>query len=487
MTASQYKRAHTTIYSILAIILAYEVLIMIGQITAVSADWKYFLQAGVSVAALVVTTITFLTKRDKKVCGIVMLSCASLAYAVIVLTNNNVVCFAYAFPILFSTMVLLNKRFVIAGGIIIIGANVIRLVARYSQSSADDQQTLIVVVFAGILTYFAAFRVVKQLIQNNAENIETITAAARNQDENHKRTISVAEEVSRHFIDAMEMLDQLNQSVDTSNLTMSNIAKSTESNAEAIQEQASMCAEIQKYTDAAENETKNMIEASVHTDENVAAGSAMVTELKEQAHIVETASNVTVKVIKNLTQKVAEVQNFVGTILDISNQTNLLALNASIEAARAGDAGKGFAVVAEEIRQLSEQTKDASNNITIIISELNNDTKQANESIVDSVKSVTKQNELIEETQEKFQRVNEGVAELTKNINNTERVIKEILESTSVISKNITQLSASSEEMASSSTDALMTSEDTVENMKACRTILEKINSLVQELQSTAV
>ncbi|MCH5333940.1 MAG: hypothetical protein J1D89_08270, partial [Agathobacter sp.] len=124
MTASQYKRAHTTIYSILAIILAYEILIMIGQITAISADWKYFLQICVSSVALIVTTIMFLTKREQKVCGIVMLSCASFAYAVIVLTNDNIVCFAYAFPILFSTMVLLNKRFVIAGGIIIIGANV---------------------------------------------------------------------------------------------------------------------------------------------------------------------------------------------------------------------------------------------------------------------------------------------------------------------------------------------------------------------------
>lgn len=114
------------------------------------------------------------------------------------------------------------------------------------------------------------------------------------------------------------------------------------------------------------------------------------------------ASNVTVSVIQSLTAKVEEVKSFVESIINISNQTNLLALNASIEAARAGEAGKGFAVVADEIRQLSEQTKDASANITEIINKLNEDTRRANESIENSVSSVEKQNELIDDTRDKF-------------------------------------------------------------------------------------
>ena len=57
-------------------------------------------------------------------------------------------------------------------------------------------------------------------------------------------------------------------------------------------------------------------------------------------------------------------------IIDIASKTNLIAINASIEAARAGEAGRGFAVVAEEIRMLSEQSKDSVNTINAIVNEV---------------------------------------------------------------------------------------------------------------------
>ena len=140
-----------------------------------------------------------------------------------------------------------------------------------------------------------------------------------------------------------------------------------------------MCAEIQENTDIAEKEISEMVEASHRTDETVNDSKAIVVELKEQAQNVHDASNIIVDVINSLTEKVDDVQGFIGSIVEISSQTNLLALNASIEAARAGEAGKGFAVVAEEIRQLSEQTKNASSSITDIINNLYEDTKKANE------------------------------------------------------------------------------------------------------------
>jgi hemoglobin-like flavoprotein len=74
--------------------------------------------------------------------------------------------------------------------------------------------------------------------------------------------------------------------------------------------------------------------------------------------------------LKELREEIERVGNVAGEIGDIAKQTNLLALNATIEAARAGDQGKGFAVVAGEVKVLSGQTAEATNEISDVVTRL---------------------------------------------------------------------------------------------------------------------
>lgn len=483
MTEEQYKRANSTVFPVILIILGYIAVSMILFTLSSGATWKTWLQFVAAVVGIIVSIASYAAFRKTYKCGVIMMLSGTGVYAVVSLFGTTTETWVYAIPILFASIVYLSIRLVIGGTTVSIIITVIRLIMNIAKKDNAAISALIIATVILILIAISAVRAVTLLIKFNEENMGSIRESAAKQEENNKKMAIVAENISKHFESAMDMLNGLENSIETSNFAMGNIVDSTESTAEAIQNQAAMCADIQDSMDKAEVATRRMIEGSQSADKMVAEGSNVVQELKEQAHNVEEASNITVEVIERLTTKVEEVQNFVGAILNISNQTNLLALNASIEAARAGEAGKGFAVVAEEIRQLSEQTKDASNNITNIIGELNQDTKHANETIGESAASVKRQNELIDITRDKFEGVSAEVTGLTGYIKETEKIISSILESTSMISDSISQLSATSEEVAASSTESLSTFANTVDNMKNTKDILDSIYTLAQDLK----
>ena len=145
---------------------------------------------------------------------------------------------------------------------------------------------------------------------------------------------------------------------------------------------------------------------------------------------------------------VEKVEKIVGSIISISKQTNLLALNASIEAARAGEAGKGFVVVADEIRQLSEQTSSASNQITSIMQELSADVQNAVDSTNAAAESVKAQDILIRETADTFEEIGENVGNLIGRFNDIGTSIEAIGRSATEINNNIASLAATSEQVA---------------------------------------
>ncbi|HXT12582.1 MAG TPA: methyl-accepting chemotaxis protein [Candidatus Angelobacter sp.] len=81
--------------------------------------------------------------------------------------------------------------------------------------------------------------------------------------------------------------------------------------------------------------------------------------------------------VVKLSEQSQAISEIIASVNDLAEQSNLLAVNAAIEAAKAGEQGKGFAVVAQEIKNLAEQSKQATAQVRTILNDIQKATTAA--------------------------------------------------------------------------------------------------------------
>jgi len=115
--------------------------------------------------------------------------------------------------------------------------------------------------------------------------------------------------------------------------------------------------------------------------------------------------------IVRLSEQSQAIGEIMLTVNDLAEQSNLLAVNASIEAAKAGEQGKGFAVVAQEVRNLADQSKQATTQVRSILSEIQKATNAAVMVTEQGSKAVETGVRLSGQAGESVQKLTEGIAE----------------------------------------------------------------------------
>jgi methyl-accepting chemotaxis protein len=200
----------------------------------------------------------------------------------------------------------------------------------------------------------------------------------------------------------------------------------------------SMSESMHSVSAAMEQATVNVGSVAASTAELAATiqGVAQSTELaKRTTSEAVIKAGETTRHMDQLSLAAKEINSVTASIAAISSQTNLLALNATIEAARAGAAGRGFAVVAGEIKELSQQTASATENIRRTVSAIQDVTLVTAREIAEIISVIEDMNEIVISISEAMEEQTVMTRDISGNVNQAAQGLAEI--STNVTSSSV--------------------------------------------------
>lgn len=299
-----------------------------------------------------------------------------------------------------------------------------------------------------------------------------------------KNVIKSSDEINSKNTDVSSAIDDLSVQANETAATVQQLSAGMEESSASIEE-----------INASFSNINNTIE---NISQKVQEGTKSVGEIKNRAEVLKQNSanseRETTNIYGNFKSKlenaikeskaVDKIKTLSDSILEISSQTNLLALNAAIEASRAGEAGKGFSVVAEEIRTLSETTKDTITEIQNIVGQ-----------VVSSVSNLSNNSqEILTFIDSKVLNDYKGMLTIGEDYSNDAELIdklfndfnassKELNTSISDITEAINDVAKAINESASGSQNIAEKTTITLEKVTEVTNLMGKSNEMVQQLK----
>ena len=410
-----------------------------------------------------------------------------LLYFFILVTAYSSVTYTYMMPLFFILVLSFDKLVLRISSAVFFIANVARIIVTATSSGADNTILESVMVEA-IITVLVVIvinvgsKLLEEFFTNSMEEIMSVS------EQNKAMVSKILEAVKVVEGETVRMTKQMTKIVDSTkavNSSMESMSQGIEETTDVIMKQNIKSQEIVEIISNTNAKTSAIADATKDADSALAIGKDAMDQLHRHVESSIHANDEMKLSVAELQNKTNQVKTITDVILGISSQTNLLALNASIEAARAGEAGKGFAVVADEIRNLAEQTRTETENITNIIQALSNEAQIMTEKAEHTVKIANDESRYALEAESQFAHIATKITELAEHVAEVETLMHTLITANTSIADGIDSLSASSEELSASTQDVCDTSNKNVVAVDKFAISLDHIHSIIAELSTT--
>ncbi|CUH96521.1 hypothetical protein P22_2611 [Propionispora sp. 2/2-37] len=269
-------------------------------------------------------------------------------------------------------------------------------------------------------------------------------------------------------------IQQNSSAVEQIAVSIQQVSSGTTEQFQASEKSAAIIGQLYERNKIIAENAASVTDAAGKAMKAAGTGNEKMSVLLRQIGVIEEKIVAAKDITDHLQTRSQNIKKVLDAIGSLASQTNLLSLNASIEAARAGEYGRGFTVVADEIRKLANNTSEAAKEITVMLQDIQNQSKSIAGSMAAGVDEVREGMQMAQEAIDSFG----NIVNTSENVHGQVNIIKQVIED---IAQDIYQVEEASKHIVK------MAGESSRGSTEVAAAVEEQSASMQEILSSTAV